>query len=96
MKSVNFHYGVLEYDLCERYYAILLKEIKQYEISNTTNFNKGMVYANLGVCQVAQGKIDEGFANILKAHIEDEPYHRQSQRGQSSTSNFIRNLRTTR
>jgi len=63
-------------DLCERYYAILLKEIKEYEIKHTTNFNKGMVYANLGVSQVAQGKIDEGFANILKAHIEDEPYHR--------------------
>ena len=35
-----------------------------------------MVYANLGVSQVAQGKIDEGFANILKAHMEDEPYHK--------------------
>jgi hypothetical protein len=35
-----------------------------------------MIYANLGVSQVAQGKIDEGFANILKAQIEDEPYHK--------------------
>jgi hypothetical protein len=64
------------YDLCERYYAILLQEIKRYETTSGTNFNKGMVYANLGVSQAAQGKIDEGFANILKAHIEDEPYHR--------------------
>ena len=69
-------WGIGLNDLCERYYAILLREIKQYEITNTTNLNKGMAYANLGVSQVAQGKIDEGFANILKAHIEDEPYHR--------------------
>jgi len=64
------------YDLCERYYAILLREIREYEENHDTNFNKGMVYANLGVSQLAQGKIDEGFANILKANIEDEPYHR--------------------
>jgi hypothetical protein len=65
------------YDLCEKYYAILLANIREYETKNTTNFNKGMVYANLGVSQVAQGKIDEGFANILKANIEDEPYHKR-------------------
>lgn len=64
------------YDLCETYYGIMLKEIKRYEMDNGTNFNKGMVYANLGVAQAAQGKIDEGFSNILKAHMEDEPYHK--------------------
>lgn len=64
------------YDLCERYYAIMLTEIRKYEAKNNTNFNKGMVYANLGVSQVAQGKIDEGFTNILKAQMEDEPYHK--------------------
>jgi len=63
-------------DLSERYYTILLSEIREYEAKSTTNFNKGMVYANLGVSQVDQGKIDEGFANILKAHMEDEPYHK--------------------
>jgi len=63
------------YDLCERYYAIMLREIRKYETDNDTNFNKGMVYANLGVSQAAQGKIDEGFANTLKANMEDEPYH---------------------
>jgi hypothetical protein len=64
------------YDLCERYYTILLREIKKFETEKGTNFNKGMAYANLGVSQAAQGKIDEGFANILKAHMEDEPYHK--------------------
>ena len=65
------------YDLCERYYAILLEEIRTYEDKKTTNFNKGMVYANLGVTKIVQGKIDEGFANILKALIEDEPCHKK-------------------
>ena len=64
------------YDLCEKYYSQLLEEIRKYENDKDTNFNKGMVYANLGVSQVVQNKIDEGFSNILKAHIEDEPHHR--------------------
>jgi len=64
------------YNLCETYYSILLTQIREYEKKTPTNFNKGMVYANLGVSQVAQGKIDEGFANILKAQMEDEPYHK--------------------
>lgn len=64
------------YDLCEKYYTRMLEEIRKYETDNQTNFNKGMVYANLSVSQITQGKIDEGFANILKAHMEDEPYHR--------------------
>jgi hypothetical protein len=35
-----------------------------------------MFYANLGVAKLVQGKIDDGFANILKAHMEDYPYHK--------------------
>ncbi len=80
-------WGLGLYNLCERYYTVLLKEIKECEINKTTNFNKGMVYANLGVSQAVQGKIDEGFANILKAHIEDEPYHR------TDSSRSVFNLR---
>lgn len=65
------------YNLCEGYYAQLLGEIQKYERGdNHKIFNKGMVYANLGVSQIAQGKIDEGFANILKAQMEDEPCHK--------------------
>jgi len=29
------------------------------------------------VSQAIQGKIDEGFANLLKSHLEDAPYHGQ-------------------
>lgn len=64
------------YDLCEKYFLLMLNYIKEYEIKEKVYFNKGMIYVNLGVSQIAQNKIDEGFANILKAHMEDSPYHK--------------------
>jgi hypothetical protein len=71
---------ILPPSLCEIYFDTMLKTIKDYEHSyknekkSEYNFNKGMVYANLGVAQASQMKIDEGFANILKALIEDFGY----------------------
>jgi hypothetical protein len=59
----------------EMYYSVLLAEIKKFKKNyGNFDFNKGIVYANLGVSQSAQMKLDEGFANILKALIEDYPY----------------------
>ena len=55
----------------------MLREIKDYERSyrngNKTeySFHVGMVYANPGVAQASQMRIDEGFANMPKALIED-------------------------
>jgi CRISPR/Cas system CSM-associated protein Csm2 small subunit len=61
--------------ISELYYAALLRRIKEFTKSNEgSDFNKGIVYANLGVAQSAQMKLEEGFANILKALIEDYPY----------------------
>ncbi|MCW4050889.1 MAG: hypothetical protein NWE89_14265 [Candidatus Bathyarchaeota archaeon] len=60
--------------LDEIYYQTLLNEIKNHQVTENFNFNKGIVYANLGVAQSAQMKLDEGFANILKALIEDSGY----------------------
>lgn len=60
--------------LSEIYYDALLTRIKQFTQRERFNFNKGIVYANLGVAQSAQKKLDEGFANILKALIEDSGY----------------------
>jgi len=48
--------------------------IKQFENDNSYNHNKGIVYANLGIAQDAQKRIDEGFVNILKALDEDREY----------------------
>ena len=63
------------YAFAEKYYLAMLTEIKKFKDSNEGyNHNKGMVYANLGVVQAAQLKIDEGFANILKALDEDRGY----------------------
>jgi len=60
--------------LNEIYYNMLLQLIKEFETREKFEFNKGIVYGNLGVAQAAQMKIDEGFANILKALIEDSGY----------------------
>lgn len=61
--------------ISELYYTELLRRIKEFAKNNDDfNFNKGIVYANLGVAQSAQMKLDEGFANILKALIEDSGY----------------------
>jgi len=63
------------YSINEIYYSVLLAEIKRFKKNNDKfDFNKGIVYANLGVAQSAQMKLDEGFANILKALIDDYPY----------------------
>jgi len=61
--------------ISEIYYSTLLQRIKKFKSNNQGfDFNKGIVYANLGVSQSAQMKLDEGFANILNALIEDSPY----------------------
>lgn len=61
--------------ISELYYAALLNRIMEFMKNNDGfDFNKGIVYANLGVAQSAQKKLDEGFANIFKALIEDSSY----------------------
>ena len=62
------------YPFAERYYKAMLETIKRFEKNHEYNHNKGIVYANLGISQAAQMKIDEGFANILKALDEDRGY----------------------
>jgi len=61
--------------ISEIYYSVLLDGVKDFKERNDQfDFNKGIVYANLGVAQSAQMKLDEGFANILKALHEDSIY----------------------
>lgn len=62
------------YGFAEQYYSVMLETIKKFEKENSYNHNKGIVYANLGISQAAQMKIDKGFANILKALDEDRGY----------------------
>src|SRR4051812_5669196 len=53
------------------YYRRMLDKIPEYEKSTTKYFNKGIVYANLGITQIAQGKFDAGIAHLLTAEWED-------------------------
>jgi len=76
------------YQFAERYYRTMLGEIKEFENANKYNHNKGMVYANLGIAQAIRLKIDEGFANILKALDEDRGY---SEEGKKPTEEFFKN-----
>lgn len=63
------------YDSAEKYYSRMLETIRQFETQHSKIFNKGMVHANLGISQIGSDKIDQGFANLLKAFEEDEPFH---------------------
>lgn len=76
------------YGLAERYYRTMLDEIKKFENVNGYNHNKGMVYANLGIAQAIQLRIDEGFANILKALDEDRGYFEEEKK---PTEEFFKN-----
>jgi len=60
--------------LAEIYYTALLTEILEFEKYKSKKFNKGIIYANLGVAQMADNKFDEGIANLLKAHEEDKDF----------------------
>jgi hypothetical protein len=79
-KNLLCPWNTLPSSLGEIYFESMLKRIKGYEnwfksrYNSEYHFNKGMVYANLGVMQASQRKIDEGFANILKALDEDGGY----------------------
>jgi hypothetical protein len=53
------------------YYRRMLDKILEYEKSTSKYFNKGIVYANLGITQIAQGKFDAGIAHLLTAEWED-------------------------
>ena len=76
------------YRFAERYYRTMLGEIKEFENAKEYNHNKGMVYANLGIAQAIQLRIDEGFANILKALDEDRGYFEE---GKKPAEEFFKN-----
>jgi hypothetical protein len=76
-----FHLGQWEldvtlpfYGLAELYHTVMLQCILAYEKRSGKTFNKGMVYGNLGVAQIANGKLDEGIASLLAADHEDREF----------------------
>ena len=60
--------------VAEIYFKTLLDEILNYEQMHNKHFNKGMVYANLGIAQMAIGKVDVGIAHLLAADEKDRPF----------------------
>lgn len=56
------------------YYKEMLRVILEYENQNTKRFNKGMVYANVGIAQIANGNLDEGIHYLLMADREDADF----------------------
>jgi hypothetical protein len=60
----------------EQYYRTMVDTIQDYEQQTGKNFNKGIVYANLGIILTAHGNLDEGIHYLLLADREDEPFRR--------------------
>lgn len=58
----------------ETYFDKLKKVILKFEQDNNKVFNKGMVYADLGIAQIANHKLDAGVAHLLAADEEDRPF----------------------
>jgi hypothetical protein len=58
----------------EHYYRSMVDTIRDYERQNSKPFNKGMVYANLGVILTAHANLDEGIHYLLLADKEDAPF----------------------
>lgn len=67
IRSRNFPAG-------ELFFSVLKNEILEYEKTNHKIFNKGMVYADLGISQIASMKLDPGVAHLLAADEEDRPF----------------------
>jgi hypothetical protein len=86
-QSSLWNQGVFPF--AEKYYRTMLAVIKKFESDTDYNHNKGMVYANLGIAQAIQLRIDEGFANILKALDEDRGYF---QKGKKPDEEFFNSI----
>jgi hypothetical protein len=60
--------------VAEMYFQVMLDNILRYEEQSGKKVNKGMVYANLGISQIRNGKLDEGIADFFAAEYEDRQY----------------------
>jgi len=58
----------------EQYYRLMKDTIEEHERQTGTVFNKGIVYANLGIILTAQGNLDEGIHLLLMANKEDAAF----------------------
>ncbi len=66
--------GWRQYDIAERFFGTMLRSIPDYERASGKHFNKGIVYAYVGIVQIASGKLDTGIAHLLTADWEDRDF----------------------
>lgn len=59
------------YGVSESYWANIDSEIVNFNKTDNKNVNRGISLANLGVSQLAQGKVIEGLFNLYKAYDND-------------------------
>jgi hypothetical protein len=60
------------HNFAELYYEALCQVVEEYEQVHQVKYNKGIIYANLGVCQILNGKFTSGMAYLLSAEQEDK------------------------
>jgi hypothetical protein len=58
----------------EQFYRTMVDTILEYEAQHGKIFNKGIVFANLGIALIAHANLDEGIHYLLLAAKEDSPY----------------------
>jgi hypothetical protein len=59
----------------ERFYRTMVDDIHAYEVRTGKLFNKGVVYANLGIALIAIANLDEGIHYLLRANEQDAVFH---------------------
>jgi len=64
------------FEIVELYYKVLLDQILSYEKTHARRFNKGIVYARLGLAQVGSGKFNQGIPHLLRAYEEDRVFYK--------------------
>ncbi len=65
------------YPLAEYYFSACVQSMDEYKRKTGKGFNRGMVYANLGIAKMHNQKISSGIAHLLAAEKEDEPLNEQ-------------------
>lgn len=60
------------YPISEEYWKNIDEELQDYFLHSGRRVNRGIPLANMGVSQIAQGKVIEGLFNIYKAHHDDK------------------------
>lgn len=62
------------WDAVKQYYEAMRLLVEQYEQETGKRFNKGMLYANLGIAMVVCGQRESGIFYMMAADQEDQDF----------------------